>query len=294
MADTLTPLDEPQIRSLFTGAPKDITVPRDVRSLFNARIRSFVGQHKTWLIALDVLLVGGSAIAFATGSVAAGAGLLFVLFVAWVTILLMQHGKAKNDFFSAYSRARGLALSTKTGVPTKSVPLLKKGEKRRCAQAMHGTILDAECTLANYTYTEVTTDSEGRRQENDYDFLILHVPLPPEVGARFMGVYLNPGSWSLGGLQDKISHDRAVELESTDFNKRYNLRVVDGQDDVALYELFSPTFIDALTVGPKIHWQQVGTDLVVYRKKHESEAMDLDTFVAQAAPVVQRYRDEWR
>ena len=37
-------------------------------------------------------------------------------------------------------------------------------------------------------------------------------------------------------LQDKLQHDRAVQLESAEFHKRYALRVVDDQDDIALYE----------------------------------------------------------
>jgi hypothetical protein len=294
MTDTIASIPEHELRTYFSDAPQDMSAPSDVSSLFKLRLRTFISTQKVWLLALDAIVVVIAVSAFLAAAAAVGIGAIGLLVLFWLILLIVQNSKAKNDFFVAYARARGLNLATKAGVPTSAVPLMRKGDKRTCNQAMHGTILGAPCTLANYTYTEVSTDSDGSRTESNYPYLILHVPLPPEVGARYAGVHLNPSGLTLGALQDKLAKDHAVQLESADFNKRYNLRAADSQDEVALYELFSPPFIEALTLGPKIHWQQVGTDLVIYRKKHETEARDLDAFVALAAPVVQRYREEWQ
>lgn len=294
MTATAAPLPETDIRTIFTDAPEDITVPSDVSELFKARRASLWTNHKG-----RIQLLNGLGLVVVVGSFVAmlpfvAVGTLFVMLITWITVLIVQHGRAKKDFFTRYAEARGLKLDTDCHVPTSGVPLLRKGDKRECGQSMHGTIAGQPATLANYTFTEVSTDSEGRRSETDYDYLVLHYRLPKDVAGRFAGVYLSDAGWSLGKLQDKLAHDRAVKLESIDFHKRYSLRVVDGQDDVALYELFHPGFIDRLTMGPEITWEQVAEDLVFYRKKHEDEAADLDAFVAQTIPVLERYKEEHR
>ena len=79
-----------------------------------------------------------------------------------------------------------------------------------------------------------------------------------------------------------------------EFAKRYNLRAHDSQDDVALWELFSTTFVHRLATELQVYWEQRGADLVFWQKGHESEAADLDRFCLEAWHVLQRYLEEWQ
>jgi len=171
--------------------------------------------------------------------------------------------------------------------------LLRKGDKRELEFRLHGRVGGDEVTLAHYTYTEISRDSEGNRSESDYHFTLAIATLPDACAARFQGVYLRPGGGlSFGGLQDKLAHDRGVQLESIAFNKRYDLRVMDAQDDIAVFELFKPHFIERLTSGSRCQWEQVGATLVVYEDDHISNTAELDALFAQAADIRQRYCEE--
>ena len=117
--------------------------------------------------------------------------------------------------------------------------------------------------------------------------------LPEPVAARYLGVYMRKNTLSLGSLQDKLQHDRAVQLESAVFNKRYDLRVVDEQDDIALYELFSTPFVDHLAHTVFVQWEQVGPYLVVYRKGHTTDSDELDRLCKDSVDVFSRYCEEY-
>lgn len=294
MATKAAPLDDAHIRSIFADAPDDLTAPSDVSSLFRARMRS-LWEARTGLIvatlAIGIVLALGLLIAGSSGGAVA---VLAVLVIAAIATTWTQSSRAKQDFFRRYCTARGLEYGGSGRVPTSAVPLFRKGDKRTCEQVMHGTIHGVPATLANYTYTVESTDSEGKSSDTDYPYVVLHLTLPPQVAARYVGVYLAPKSLTLGALQDKLAHDRGVTLESIEFHKRYTLRVVDAQDDIALYELFHPAFIEQLTTGPEVTWEQVGADIVFYRKRHEKHAAGLDRFVADCACVLARYREEYQ
>lgn len=286
-------LDEATIRRLFPAAPANVAVPKDVGSMFGARMRSLGGDHNMalrigWIAAFVVALVVAMAGSPIGGLVVAG-----VVAVASIGVALWQHGSAADDFFDRYAAARGLTHVEK-GHVNAGVPLCGKGDKRKWPRVLSGTIIDQPAHLAHYTYTEISTDSEGNRTETDYDFTTLCLRLPDQVAARFVGVYLAPRSLSFGALQDKLAHDRAVQLESAEFHKRYSLRVVDSQDDIALFELFSTPFVHHLATGPKVYWEQRGNDLLFWHKGHEDEAADLDSMCHGAAFVYQRYLEEWR
>ncbi|MCW2928923.1 MAG: hypothetical protein JWM86_2891 [Thermoleophilia bacterium] len=286
-------LDEATLRRVFPDAPADIAVARDVSSMFRARMRAVGGTRRTGYLTLWILALLGAAGLVATGQLLLGIvlGVVAICVAIWVSV--SQHNKASADFFGAYARARGLSLEQDSRISA-DIPLFSRGDEREWGHILRGTIAGQPAQLGHYTYTEVSTDSEGNRSETDYDFTTLHFPLPAMVAARFDGVYLSPRKLSFGALQDKFSHDRKVELESTEFHKRYTLRVVDTQDDIALFELFSTTFVHRLATELTIYWEQRGDDLVAWRKGHETEAADLDRFCLEAWHVLHRYLEEYR
>lgn len=286
-------LDEPELRRLFPDAPRDLAVPRDVRALFTVRMRSLGGEHRR------VLLLGwGGALAVAAALAlsgnAAGAVVLAGLAIAVaIGVAAWQHSSAADDFFDRYAAARGLH-HREGGAVHADVPLFGKGDEREWPRVLEGNVFGQRASLAHYTYTTVGTDSEGNRTETDHDYTVLRMQLPEQVAARYVGVSLSPRGMSLGALQDRLASDRAVRLESTQFAQRYSLRVVDEQDDIALFELFSPPFVQLLATDLRISWEQRRGDIVFWREGHESEAADLDAMCRDASCVLARYLEEWR
>lgn len=286
-------LDDATLRELFPAAPADLTVPRDVSGLFRARMRSFGGSNRTiMLIGWAALLVIGIVLAVA-GSLGLGITLVVIALVAAIGVAWHQHNAAASDFFDRYAEARGLTHAAGGGMRG-NVPLFSRGDRRKFARVMSGTIAGQDAQFGHYTYTEVSRDSDGDETSTDYDFTVLRFDLPPAVAQRFAGVNLSPKQLSFGALQDKLSNDHKVELESIAFTKRYSLRALDSQDEIALYELFSTTFVEQLATTIQIYWEQRSGDLVFWKRGHENEAADLDMMCKEAAVVLQRYREEDR
>lgn len=285
-------LDEATLRRVFPEAPVLLDVPEDVGEIYSARLKAFRSEHQLLVSFLGGAVLVGLLLGFAASWVLGGV-VLGIVVVTVSVILFRQHSKASDDFFGLYSTARGLTHSEDSHIGA-GVPLFAKGNKREWPRVMSGTIANQRAQLGHYTYSVVSHDSDGNRQETDYDFTVLRFELPPAVAARFVGVSLSPKSISFGAVQDKLAHDRGVDLESIDFQKRYSLRVVDSQDDIALYELFSTPFVHRLTTELTAYWEQRGSDLVVWCKGHEKETADLDRFCLHAWHVLHRYLEEYQ
>ncbi|MBC7460071.1 MAG: hypothetical protein H7287_01780 [Thermoleophilia bacterium] len=291
MASTAAPLDDATLRRVFANAQDDVTMPASTSALRKLRMRRLWARHTTLFVVLLGVTIVAAFVALVAGAPVMSAAALGLALVAWLIVWGVQASRATTDYLTRYASTRGLNLAEDAAVSA-SVPLFGRGDKREYERRFTGTIAGCPSALSHYTYTEVSTDSEGRRTETDHDYTTLEFPLPAAVAARFAGVYLSPSKWSFGTLQDKLSHDHRVELESVAFAKRYTLRVRDEQDEVALYELFSTTFIDRLSTELEVHWEQVGAALVLYRRKHEMDANDLDRFCLESWHVLQRYLEE--
>lgn len=286
-------LDDATLRQLFADAPAAMRVPRDVRSMFVQRMRAIVRRHRTIATVLGMALVVVAASVAVAGFPVIGAAVLGSALLVAAGIAMYQYGQASDDFFGLYATARGLRHH-EGGRMSADVPLFGRGDKRRWPRLLQGTIAARPATLAHYTWTDVTRDRDGRRREHDHHYTVLHFELPDAVAERFAGVYCAPRSLSLGAVQDRLAHDRSVELESAEFGRRYSLRVVDTQDDVSLYELFSTPFVHRLATELEVHWEQRGRDLVVWKAGHETEAADLDRMCLEAWHVLHRYLEEHR
>jgi hypothetical protein len=283
--------------SLFPNAPAGAQAPDSASALRKARMKSFRASHGWVWPTLIVMAVVGVVLLLVVPIL--GAVLLVAALVTTIVIYVVQAGKAKDEFFTAYATARGLSCSDR-GRINSPAPLLQKGDKRQFHKILSGPICDDDGQLGTFTYTDVSTDSEGNRQETDYHFTVLHLPLPGPVADRFAGVYCREKGFLGGGkMFDKLTHDRGVETESGEFHKKYVLRVVDDQDDIALFELFSTTFLDGLATDPsfevdgqRVEWEQVRGSLLVYIRQHQHETADLDALVAAGARIYQRYCEE--
>ncbi|MCW2950635.1 MAG: hypothetical protein JWN41_1648 [Thermoleophilia bacterium] len=293
IASHATTLDDATLRRIFASAAADLSMPESKGAVWRMRISNlWAARRGTWLA---VFAAAGliSLVALVSGYLVVAITVVCTVLATVVIVLGVQSLRATRDYMQRYAETRGLALTEDTDVPA-DVPLLKRGDKRSFDRCFTGTIAGRHATLAHYTYTEVRTDSEGRRSESDFPWTVLEFELPPAVAARYAGVYLSPRKFSFGALQDRLAHDHQVQLESADFHRRYTLRVDDDQDEVALYELFSTTFVDLLATDLEITWEQVGSSLVLYRKKHLFDVGQLDRFCLEGWHVLERYLAEWQ
>lgn len=292
MAKPVQPLAEPELRALFPDAPADLAAPDGVGALFRRRMRAVGGRGRTILLAATAALtLFGVALTVQRSGI--GIFVLGFLALAAIIVTIVQYSLAGKDFFRAYAHARGLEQLGSARLDA-HVPLLRRGDRRSFGNMMAGTIAGRPTTLGHYTYVE-----EGHG-DNDHDtsfeYTVLHVRLPEPVAARFTGVSLSPRTFSFGAgaLVDRLSSDHAVTLESAEFHKRYSLRALDTQDDIALHELFSPPFMLHLATAVDVHFEQRDADLVLWRSGHANRAVDLDRFCTEVQCVIDRYCEEAR
>lgn len=277
---------------LFPDASAHPPASISQRALFRATLQEWNDRYGWWLVAVAAV----TAVAVIVEALAGMPTEVLLWTTAPLALLVgiaafMASSRAHRMFWSQYAATRGLQLHEGGPVPA-NVPLLQRGDARKVERVLSGRIGNAEADLVQYTYVEVSTDSEGKRTSTDYDYTLLVFHLPAAVGARYYGIYCRPKGLSLGGLQDKLAHDRAVELESAGFHDRYSLRCVDEQDDIALYELFSTPFIEALTNEYEACWEQRAQDLVLFQRGHRPNSAELDALCAAGLRVYTRYCEE--
>lgn len=211
-----------------------------------------------------------------------------------------QSKEASNELFAAYAEPRGLHATGETpGIGFPELPLLTRGDEQEINRSVSGSISGTTGVIAHYTYTVITVDSEGNSQRNDYPHTVILLKLHPTVADRFRGVFLSSRSILSGRLFDAFTAYRHIELESAEFERRYTLRVDDQQDDIALYELMNPPFIQHLVEAPRIdnnvvEFEQRGEHLLVHVETHLSDSTTLDDLVMASAQIYRRYSQEYQ
>ena len=214
----------------------------------------------------SVALLLGAAYGGATGAVAAPlAGLVLILAAAWYA----ADRTAENAFWKATAASIGFEPFTELGELQTTTPLLHAGDRRFFRHELKGPLgeLGLLAKLAHYRYDVRHEDKDGKDTWTDYRFTVCAVELEAGMGL-FPGIYLRERR----GLLAIAKHDwlrgrglNEVELESTEFNEAYDLRVSDDQDQSRLRELFDPKTIVWLTNHPlRPHFEFRAGFLVVY------------------------------
>ena len=204
---------------------------------------------------------GGPVAAFA----APVAAVALILAAAWH----VADSIAEKAFWKATGAAIGYQPFTEVGELQMTTPLLHAGDRRVFRHELKGPLgeLGLPAKLAHYRYDVRDEDKDGKDTWRHYRFTICAVEL--EAGMElFQGIYLRERR----GLLALGQHDwlrgrglREVELESTDFNDIYDLRVSPEQDQGRLRELFDPKTIVWLTDHPlRPHFEFRAGFLVVY------------------------------
>jgi hypothetical protein len=177
-------------------------------------------------------------------------------------------------------------------------PLLGAGDQRRCEHWMTGHLDDdLQFGLGHYTYKVRRGDEHDRTERSETRHFTICV-LDLEAAMRmFPGVFLcrRRGVFGMLDGKDWLSHANRheVELESARLCERYQLWVDNGQDDVLLRELFSPSFEVLLAEHPlePCFEYRAGTLLVYVERRLEDEG-HLDWMRELTAKIADRFAGE--
>lgn len=269
----------------------EITHANELRG---AEFKALTRKKKTW-IWTGLLAVVLAAVGFAFHPAAGVAGLVVGVLIGLGIAYAIADHRAEEAFFDGYAKARGL---TRTGASLPEVtPLLSKGDKRRTDELFQGPLNDEfEGSLALYTYTEESRDSDGDKTETNYPFTVVMIYLPETIQhIPELMLQRKSGMKALEKFEDAFrrNHER-VTLESEAMRDRYEIFVRKDQDAIWVRRLFAPSFIVWLTETPpkKFAVELVGGNLCCYVPKHREDAAGFDEMISVGTAVAKRLRDE--
>jgi hypothetical protein len=270
--------------------------PDDANDLRGFHFRRLLRKPLTVLLIVVFTMIVGSAAAVLIGPVVGGAAAVGGFGIAILIVFAVADKQAGDAFFAAYAQQRGLTLGGKGPLPP-ATPLLCKGNDRYAERSLSGQLTpDCAGTLALYTYEEETTDSEGNRETNYYQYTLGLVEVP-ECAAHVPELYCQRkfGLRALEKFEDVFrTKKERVHLESEALDEKYEIFAGKGQDANWLRQLFAPTFIVWLTESApkKFAFELVDGALCCYVHGHKESAEGLDEIATATGAVAKRLRDE--
>ena len=185
-----------------------------------------------------------------------------------------------------------------TAVET-TTPLLHAGDRRFWKHQIMGPLGDSGLTarLCLYRFDVRKENSKGEDSWDSYHWTICLVEGLDAGMELFPGIYLRQRRGLMGllgghdWLRGRSLHD--VELESTQFNETYELKVVKNQDEGRLRELFDPKTIVWLTehpLRPQIEYR--AGFLVVYVPDHLDDLGNIVWLLEATERIAERVQAE--
>src|SRR3954447_22418001 len=271
-------------------------VPQDANDLRGFHMRRLLKKPVTQIIG-GICIVGvGVGLAVGTKPVFGLAGAALAALVVLIVVFVIADNKAEDDFFRAYASARGLQWSDSRGSLPPVTALLQKGDARYTELTLTGQLpAGPNGLLAHYTYEEESTDSDGNRQTSYYHFTVAFCELP-EVAmiCQELALQRRSGFRFLDSTEDKFRKRQRVEVESEEFDKRYETFIGEHDDMNTARQIFEPSFIVWLSENaPKnFSFELVSGALCLAVKGQLQNAKDLDALSAAAGIVARRLAGE--
>jgi hypothetical protein len=192
--------------------------------------------YGAWKQSLVIMLAGPAAVALG----AAG--------IAW----LAADRAAARNFYWSFASAVGRTYANRMEL-LPLTPLLGAGGRRHVEHWMYGRLPgDLSGGLGQFVWKRIDRDSDGDETVKEHQrFTICTVDLEASL-PLFRGVYLHPHRGLFPPYSDWLGRTpvRSVEVESSEFTKRYELRVGTDQDQILLRRLLSPTLVSWLAQHP--------------------------------------------
>lgn len=220
-----------------------------------------------------------------------------LILLGLIITFAVASGRSERAFYRAYAEAHGLTWHETYDPLDGTSPLLRKGDKQKVNELFTGPIAEGiEGSLALYTYTVETRDTDGTTDDTDYPFTVVTVKMPETIAhMKELRVQRKSGLKALEGFEDSFrrKHER-VTLESEAMRDRYEIFVSNEQDPVWTRRLFSPSFIVWLTEQPpkKFAFELENGYFVAYVPKHRKSAALLDEMREVSCEVAGRILKE--
>jgi hypothetical protein len=189
-----------------------------------------------------------------------------------------------------------LELGGRTRLP-ESTPLLGDGTDRYATRTLDGQLASGFFgTIALFTYEEESIGLDGRRETSYHEFTLAAAEIPecaPHITALF--VLARRGPRVFGEFGDRFRRGlRRVTLESEELDKRFQIFVGEGQDEVWTRRLFSPAFVLWLAESAprELRIELVDGTLVAHVPGSVEDAKGLDGMATVTALIARRLLEE--
>lgn len=291
-ASSPPPGAEPPTPQVEPTAP----VPDDAGDTRGAHFRR-LATHPVALVGggalvLAALLVAGTQVGWGIGAIAALAALALVAF----GVLIAATSAARDDFFNAYARGRGLTRTEEHTRLPPLTPLLRRGDSRYTEERFDGALPGGlEGSLCLYTYEEQSTDSNGNRQTTYVHFTIVITEVPG-AAALIQELYCQRrvGFRFMDSMEDVFRTRKRVEQESAAVDERFEIFTGANDDLNVARQILSPTFLVWLEANSSQEYafELVAGSLACNVKGHKKSAAELDQLCLASAAVARRVREE--
>lgn len=203
-------------------------------------------------------------------------GAFGLLVVGAVAYFGWQQSVKRREALFALATANGLIWSRQDhlGIAARyPFVLWRAGDERRWENLITGELAGKPVLLFDYTYVDVSRDSDGRDQRTTHAFTCAIAPLD---GAFTPGLQLEPEN-AVTWLKDKVGM-RDLELESEEFNRRFEVGARNRQFAVAFLDA---RMIQWLLATPRtLRFEVLGGHVLVIAPKAAPEQWLLHHHIA--------------
>jgi hypothetical protein len=211
--------------------------------------------------------------------------------------------RAATNFYLSFAETAGLEYVGNWSI-LPYTPLLGAGDRQRCENWMTGDVVtDPRLNggLGHFVYEELreSTDSNGANRERSVErneLTVCMVDLEESI-LLYKGVFLRQRRGLLSFRRDWLSgtSSRVVEVESSAFTRKYELRISDEQDEILARRLLSPTFVNWLAGHPlSPGFELRGGTLVVFVPRQLDDGGNLTFLLDATREIARRVLNEVR
>jgi hypothetical protein len=207
------------------------------------RMKYFVGA--LGVVGVGVALAATGQLPLAVLGAFAGGAVGYGIFRA--IVYSSASSTADQLYTAAWCQERGMR-SLGDGTFPNNAPHASSGDKRKATDAFEGEWNGLQTLFYNFTYTD---KGSGDDSDTDYDFKIMRLTgreLPIRRLTIHQRSFLNKFKWA-DSLQEKLTREKSVSLESAGFNEKWDLTIDKRADDIWIRRIFDPATIAALNDG---------------------------------------------
>jgi hypothetical protein len=214
--------------------------------------RAYVGgRYAVWAMAL------GSCAALVFGAWKGSPPIMLagpIVAVAVVTALswLAADRAAAHRFYSRFADSVGLSYARRAEVLTLT-PLLGAGNRRHTEHWMYGRLPGGlEGGVGHFVWVRTQRDSDGDEDVRERNRFTICVADLEASMSLFRGVFLRPRRGLIAPYSEWLGSapTRTMEVESTEFGRRFDLRLATDQDELLARRLMSPSLVSWLANHP--------------------------------------------